>query len=576
MVKIIGFDTETVFDGYSYYFYSFQAYSPELGLKLFSTSPDEIEKVFNRQTRGAILLMKKMEYDLAVLRKILPSKQYKMVITYNKAKPVKALILRQDLRQRYVWRVYDLENLFPLKSLAQIGQLIGCQKLPRPSYLGLRPPQGDDEIKSFKTYALRDAEICYRAGKYILDKFNKLRPTLPALAFWDLTNNYVKGGLFKKWLVDNAIWLKQFYKGGRVEAFWRGTLTEKVFVYDVNSLYPFVMAHFSYPKFFVEPKVKSDINLSREGIAKVKVCVDADIPPLAIRYFTKDKQLKLVFPSGVFTGYFTYPELRLIENSGIGKILKVFKACECKESYQPFTEFVETYHKLKNTDEKNREFWKIYLNSVYGKFGQSGQIKSYKILSDGQMKEFQPKIKRPKNKKQWIKQNYIISAYITAYARLYMWHQLKKVGFENVIYTDTDSIITTKHLHLEKGGLGQLELKYQTQLDEPSTFIRSKFYILGDVIKCRGLCVPITAKVLRNMIAKENTELEIKRLLRLRSAVISHLKFLTEVARKFTPSFSEDGKRVYLKSLNGKELINQITNSQPLTLKNAEEVVKRA
>ncbi|MBS7251450.1 MAG: hypothetical protein KIH08_12815 [Candidatus Freyarchaeota archaeon] len=576
MSKIIGFDTETIFNGYTYNFYSFQAFSEELGLNLFSTSVDEISKVFNRDTRGAILLMKKMEYDLAVLRKILSPKQYKITITYNKAKPVKALIRRKDISSVYSWRIYDLENLFPNKTLAQIGQLIGCQKLPRPPYLGLRPPQNNGEFNHFRAYALRDAEICYRAGKYILAKFNKLRPTLPSISYADLLSNFVKKGLFAHWIADGGEWFKQFYKGGRVEAFWRGTTQEKIYLYDVNSLYPFVMYSFPYPKFISEPEEKSDVNLDYEGVAYCKVKVDAEIPPVGIRHYCDDKKVKFVFPTGIFSGFFTYPELRLLEESRVGKILKVNNAFEFRERFYPFRDFVEFYHSLKLTDTQNREFWKLYLNSVYGKFGQSGKLKHYQILKDGEMKEFKFENKKRNKKRSWVKQNYVISAYITAYARLYMWDLMRKVGFDNIIYTDTDSIFTTKRLTFTKKGLGQLELKSESENGEKASFIRSKFYIIGNTVKCKGLHIPITGEILRKLIAQQNTELLEKRLLRLREAFRTHHYFLTEVERRFTPSFKPDGKRLYLKNLNGKELVEEITTSRPLVLKNVKEVVRRA
>ncbi|GAI80077.1 unnamed protein product, partial [marine sediment metagenome] len=76
---------------------------------------------------------------------------------------------------------------------------------------------------------------------------------------------------------------RESYKGGRVECFYLGDLTnENYYMLDVNSLYPFVMRNNVYPvkyKYILHKIRQQDLALLLQDKAVVaKVLVETDLP----------------------------------------------------------------------------------------------------------------------------------------------------------------------------------------------------------------------------------------------------------------------------------------------------------
>jgi len=179
VMKIIGFDTETVTDNTGVpQFLSFQAYSPELRLNRFSLRREEIRNLFRKRTRNAVFMAMNAEYDALIISKVLVNEGFRLRFYYSKSRFLKAII---DDGNRNIWRIYDLANYFGGLSLAKIGRIVGLRKLKRPKYLGTRRPIGW-EWDYFKSYAMRDAEICYYAGRLVRDFFGELKHSTPSLS----------------------------------------------------------------------------------------------------------------------------------------------------------------------------------------------------------------------------------------------------------------------------------------------------------------------------------------------------------------------------------------------------------
>jgi hypothetical protein len=556
--KIIGFDTETYLQHGEYKFLSAQFYSPPLKIKHFITDPKDLHKIFNRKTRGAILLAFNAEYDFSVLYKILKEK-FEFRVLYNGGRFIAGRILSPS---GYVWKVYDLLNIFVNWNLRKLGEFLNFPKLDKPSFLGLRKPENAKEWLEFKKYAMTDARICYKAGKWLLQNFGTIRLTAPSLSFHVFNRDFKRYPIYPAWPDSLMEKIRLAYKGGRSEAWIRGSPDKKVYVYDVVSLYPYVMANYKYPLAISDIKQKSDVDLSKEGVAECTVIQDADIPFLSLRMFTSDGSYKLVFPNGKFTSYFTYPELRYFEWSGLGKILKVHKAYEVVGSNYVFSDFVKYYFEKKQNDLDNSAFWKLFLNSLYGKFGQCIKNSWYKLTPIKKLEKVE-KETRPKFKPR---RNLLIASYITARGRIYMHQQYKKVGPQNMVYTDTDSIHTFKRLNAEGNGLGSLSFKGETDGDRRATYIRSKFYLFNDVLKCKGLHYVLKAEEMRKLIEIGDIKVLSKFVLRLRSAFARHKPLLseTEMLKQFT--LNSDEKRVYCKALFGKQLLEDYTDSEAVWL----------
>jgi len=556
--KIIGFDTETYLEHGEYKFLSAQFYSPCLRIRHFIIHPQDFNKIFNQKTRGAILLAFNAEYDFSVLYKVLKDK-FEFRVLYNSGRFISGRIIGKNKK---VWKVYDLLNIFTNWNLKKLGEFLNFPKMEKPSFLGQRKPLNTKEWQQFRKYAMTDAEICYRAGKWILENFNTIRLTAPSLSFYVYNRDFKRYPIYPSWNDDIIQKIRLAYKGGRCEAWIRGSPDKKIYVYDVVSLYPYVMAYNKYPLAISEIKTKSDVDLSKEGIAECTVYQDAEIPFLSLRMFTSDGSYKLVFPNGKFTSYFTYPELRYFEWANLGKILKVHKAYELEGSNYIFSDFVHYYFSKKLNDPLNSAFWKLFLNSLYGKFGQTTKNTWFKLTSVKKLE----KVDKETRSKFKPKRNMLIAAYITARGRIYMHQQYQKVGAENMVYTDTDSIHTFKRLSVDGSNLGSLSYKGETDGERKATYVRSKFYIFNDVLKCKGLHYVLKADDMRKLIEIGNVKVLSKFLVRLRSAFCRHLPLLTETDMMKQFTLNSDEKRVYRKPLFGKNLLTDYSDSEAVVL----------
>jgi hypothetical protein len=559
-MKLLGLDTETCLRNGVHKFISFQIYSEDFDVKRLSYGRDELKDFFSSKFRNSMYLAQNMEFDTAIIRQLLDDKEFQFRLLYSGSR----LIATKIARGKNNFTLADTKNLFGGLSLKKIGEVIKCPKFEQPKGLGVTDFSKVPHDVYFEKYAMRDAEICFKAGEFIKKRMGTMAITLPSLAMKTYRKNYQQGGVFVN-IADeiNADILKA-YKGGRVECFKRGSPAGTLFAYDVNSLYPFVMARCKYPYFICQPQKVSAVNLCYEGIAHALIKSDSDVPPLCIKKMCADGFKKLIFPEGKFKGWFTYPELRYLEQHNLGKILKVKEAYEVRQTGRPFRKFVETFYQHKKACDKRgsaeRSFWKLFLVSLYGKFAQH---KIGDLLSLGQNGVVE---KLPQRKKIMFSTNYMLAAYITAYARLYLHSRMRRTGFENLVYCDTDSIVSDKELNFTGDGLGDFQLITQSDGEGRATFVRSKFYIFNDVIKCRGFMSLSSAKEMRDMIEKDKVEQTINSLLRIRSAFRRHKQMLSAVGMLKHFRIDDDKKRIYSKKLNGLKLLTDFSKSAPLKL----------
>lgn len=558
MRRIIGFDTETYFDRGEYVFLSAQFYSRNPKLNMFITNPEDLKKVFTHKTRGCIFLALNAEYDFSVLRKAMKNNYFDFYVLYNSNR----FVCGKLVRNKHVWHIWDLQNIFLNWSLKKVGELIGVQKLEKPLWLGLRKPESKEEWKQLKVYAMNDAKICYLAGEWLLKKFGTLKLTLPSLSFHVYNKCYKRFPIYLSKSDSEIAQLRLAYKGGRCEVFIRGSPDNKVYVYDVVSLYPYIMWKSEFPIVTEPLKEKPSLDLSKEGVAYCLIEQDHEIPLLCTRLFVKDGEYKLVFPNGKFASWFTYPELRYLEWKGLGKIIRVFKAYECSETAPIFKDFVEKYFSFKVEQPEASSFWKLFLNSLYGKFAQSCVSPWIKVLPDLKLE----KVHQTVRKKFVPRRNIIIAAYITAKARIYMHSLYEKVGLKHLVYTDTDSIHTTKKLTDVGENLGELSFKGESDGERRATYIRSKFYIFNSVLKCKGLKGLLTADEMRKLISLGNAKVLSTIILKLRSAYARHMNVLSTVKMEKQFTLGDDGKRVYLKHLRGRQLLEDYSESRSLVL----------
>lgn len=299
------------------------------------------------------------------------------------------------------------------------------------------------------------------------------------------------------------------YMGGRTECFELGNIKGGPFVtLDINSMYPFVMRNYEMPTKLVDTRKNISIeylnNIINEYCVIAHVTIKTNEPCYAIR-----SKNKIIFPTGYFKCYLCTAGIKYaLENKHIIKIHKI----SIYEKDIIFKEYVDYFYdlrgeyKLQNNDIYNR-YAKIFMNSLYGKFGQRISKTEYGTY-DGDIEYYRGEYIDSKTGERgtetYIMNTHIVEcgeeisnksfvaipAHITEYARLLLWKIIKQVGYNNVLYCDTDSIKIRKKdfkkvkYKVDNNELGALKIE-----DEYKKFIinGNKDYIQDDTIKLKGV-----------------------------------------------------------------------------------------
>jgi len=402
----------------------------------------------------------------------------------------------------------DLQNYYRGYSVKKLGKLIGLQKLETKS------KASDVE------YMKRDIELHYLAAKKLIDLLNAndldFSFTIGSISMKTFRRKFLKRNVYRAdtSFIDE---IRGAYKGGRTEMFHYGKVG-KVYVYDVNSLYPFIMSklHVWRPdKIYLIDDFKT---IYEDAIyyCKVNVPYETKFPIL-----TKDDTM--IFPTGVFKTYATGRELK---ESG-AEILDIYWAFGFEPIGRIFEDFVKTFYKkrLHAKDKFEKTFYKLILNNLYGKFGQG----RYKIV-----------IRKSKlsgyifdeilTEKYESYANLIWAIQITSEARLYMWkimNRLNDLGIK-IYYTDTDSVHTDRPIPddlISQTKLGKLKLEGEY---EQATYFAEKEYILGDWEKvvCKGVPEEVRKSYFKNGYVEFEKPVKFREGLRLKKKVNSWEKVM--------------------------------------------------
>lgn len=371
-----------------------------------------------------------------------------------------ATFTRGEGKKREYIEFLNLGNWFKMK-LSSMGEVLGFEKLEMPSY--------DDSFDKWIEYCKRDAEIVERMVlKYIeflqkhdLGKFSK---TIASQAFHAYRHRFMKNNIFVH-AHEEAIKLeRECYHGGRSEAFYIGKINNKVYVMDVHSMYPSVMIDELYPIKFIKYKNKGNLyalrSYMRRGylvIAEVLVETDKPVVP--------KKAERLIAPIGRFRTVLTTPEINYLLETG-GKILDVYRF-SVYEGAKIFSEYVKYFYHLKETATNKVDylFVKLFLNSLYGKFGQRSP-KWQKAGTNDDYEKFGVERYYDPSGDKWINmrtyagivevsgdygESYnsfvAIAAHVTGYSWVKLTRAIAAGGFDNVYYCDTDSIFTNEETY---------------------------------------------------------------------------------------------------------------------------------
>lgn len=359
-------------------------------------------------------------------------------------------------------------------------------------------------------------------------------------------------------LLGKVEWdIREAYTGGAVDVFinhngkfynlLRG-LKDKLYYYDVNSLYPYTMGTLGMP---IGKPIAFEGNIEDCWIAentsgavieheyvyffycKITSPEFLNHPILQRRIKTKDG-IRTIAGLGSWTGWISSYEYFTALRHGYE--IEVIKGYKFKKG-NIFKEYVEKLYQIRMTYSKSDPMnliAKLLMNSLYGKFGmksESNGVEVYNsnvplemealdahlarmgesvsdILKAGdhyviQTKEVHYRFDDKEDLYHGIDVNVAIAATVTAGARCLM-SQVKNCEGMNIYYTDTDSVITNKPLAPELVGdkLGQFKL--ECEITE-AVFLAPKVYGIRttegeEIIKVKGLTKSAVSKVTIKML----------------------------------------------------------------------------
>jgi len=385
-------------------------------------------------------------------------------------------------------------------SLRELGATFDLQKLE---------PAFNDPLEECIIYCKRDVEIVKVAIIYLLDLLQSedlcsFRRTIASLAFSSFRHKFMKHDIWVHTHKDVTAVERRAYAGGRNEAFFIGTTTEKIYYLDINSMYPYVMKQNTFPVKNLTFKKKVSICEVEQLLGNgYLMCADCDINTGVPIFHLKGE--KLLFPTGEFQTSLSTPEIK--EGVSRGIITKISNAA-IYDGANIFSEYVQYFYmkRLEAKEQGNKVlnyFYKIMLNSLYGKFGQRAQqwekindanideccvesrngIHNIKIFGGGEWKktgEFE----------EAFDSFPAVAAHVTAYARMLLYTYVEKVGIENVFYCDTDSLFVNGQGYqnllsdINPSELGKLKVE---NISDVTTIRGCKDYIFNDVAKLKGV-----------------------------------------------------------------------------------------
>ena len=343
-------------------------------------------------------------------------------------------------------------------SLRAIGESVGSPKLAMPK-------KGDSRA-AWDTYCRADVGVLRTAlrhwwtflGAHDLGGFAR---TLAGQALRAYRHRFMDFPV----LIDDesrALALaRESYHGGRTECFRLGRVEGPVWTYDVNSMYPAVMAEGEFPsalvRFLTRATVGELLRWSERYslVARVRLHTDRN-------RFAVVRDDKLVFPTGRFWAALTQPELE--DALAHGEVDRVDELA-LYEKAPLFSGFVTELYSLRQDalsrgDKVQSWMLKILMNSLYGKFAQRGsvwedrgdapdsRVRSW-IEYDAveqtvrELRQFAGHLQERTREEESRDSHPAIASTVTALARTRLWNLIQRAGPEETVYCDTDSLYTT-------------------------------------------------------------------------------------------------------------------------------------
>lgn len=302
--------------------------------------------------------------------------------------------------------------------------------------------------KAISLYLQHDCEYLYQLIHDYINEFG-VQLTMGGAAMKQLKKDHPQ----KSSGPYHDVEFRPYYSGGRVQCFERGLLHGNFHFFDVNSMYPFVMAAREHPLGTEYATMK---HLPNSGVyfADITAYSNGCLP-------LRDAKHSLRFPVGEFRFKVCSHEINAGLETGQLKILQVHRVEKCLRT-QSFDTFIHRFaaRKIQYENEGNasmRLFMKLVMNSSYGKFATDpskfrdvelfDSIDEMKVAGFHLSGFFGDRImgEKPSEIKPYQYYDVAIASSITSAARAQLMIGLSKA--DRPVYCDTDSIVA-EHLDM--------------------------------------------------------------------------------------------------------------------------------
>ena len=432
--------------------------------------------MFKQKYKKISLFAHNIKYDIRILN-LIPylSANYFLGLPYSLKMMDNVFYTKfVSKNNEYIIQIMDSRNYFKT-SLNNIAKMFNMNKtditeydLPADEWNKQLQIDGEERVKT-------DTEILYVALKAFSEMPFNFGITLASTSLNTFRKNYLKKTIyFPDELMENAL---LSYRGGLVLPY-QLAINEKLYSYDINSLYPKVMRDnpysVKYNKEITDYRwIYDDIkNNAYNYLVKVRYSGNG-YSPIMDKY---DNQLMPFLENEL---WITGNELLALYENNFNILI-----LEAHTFYNDFIfkEFVDDFYnkRLESKTAYEKEFFKTILNSLYGKFGQhkahsefmkideiENEMVKYTLMNthnqhimiDGTMYNKYGSIITT-TKESEIRYNPLIASEVTANARLLNYEYSKIFGFENLFYTDTDSFfVKNRRTILEGNELGKLKVE---------------------------------------------------------------------------------------------------------------------
>lgn len=445
---------------------------------------------------GALIYFHNLKFDGAFLMSWLLEHDYQFVeqITSRSSKGFSTLIgdmgefyqMKINFRANSHVTIYDSLKLIPMP----VREIAKAFKLP---YEKGSIDYSDYTINDVTLdYVFRDVKIVALALKFFRDK-GYYRMTIGSNSFHSFKDN---NPLFKKLFptLEKAFidrW-RHAYRGGRsqVNPKYAGKILENVSRYDLNSMYPSIMANKPLP--YGDPIPCTKPGKYRFELYKLKIhfkLKEGHLPCILRTgsLFSKAGDTYYVDTNGIINLDISSLDFALLKKHYDIYYIKYEEIVGFKTLIGIFKIWVDKMYELKSNSEGGlRLVYKLLLNSLYGKFGSktSGRNKIPMLLPDGT-------VAFTLSDEHDMGLYYLpVAIAITSWAHVIIDDAIMTTGIDNFVYCDTDSVHTLGTLPpeiVDNKELGKFKLE---GVEKISKYIRQKTYIYKDDewhITCAGM-----------------------------------------------------------------------------------------